>query len=75
MEKTNVPELFGSMVFDERVMRSRLSDDVYASLKKTIDENVRLDDAVADAVAEEMKNWALENGATHLLTGSNLLQV
>ncbi len=65
MEKTNVPELFGSMVFDERVMRSRLSDDVYASLKKTIDENVRLDDAVADAVAEEMKNWALENGATH----------
>ena len=65
MEKTNVPELFGSMVFDDRVMRARLSDDVYASLKKTIDENVRLDDAVADAVAEEMKNWALENGATH----------
>ena len=65
MEKTNVPELFGSMVFDDREMRARLSDDVYASLKKTIDENVRLDDAVADAVAEEMKNWALENGATH----------
>ena len=65
MEKTNVPELFGSMVFDERVMRSRLSDDVYAKLKKTIDENVRLDDEVADAVAEEMKNWAIENGATH----------
>ena len=65
MEKTNVPEMFGSMVFDDRVMRARLSDDVYASLKKTIDENVRLDDAVADAVAEEMKNWALENGATH----------
>ena len=37
MAKTNVPELFGSLVFDERVMRSRLSDDVYASLKKTID--------------------------------------
>ena len=46
-------------------MRSRLSDDVYASLKKTIDENVRLDEKVADAVAEEMKSWAIENGATH----------
>ncbi len=65
MAKTNVPELFGSLVFDERVMRARLSDDVYASLKKTIDQNVRLDEHVADAVAEEMKSWALENGATH----------
>ena len=65
MAKTNVPELFGSLVFDERVMRSRLSDDVYASLKKTIDENASLDEKVADAVAEEMKNWAIENGATH----------
>jgi glutamine synthetase len=65
MEKTNVPELFGSLVFDDRVMRARLSDDVYASLKKTIDENVSLDEKVADAVAEEMKNWAIENGATH----------
>ncbi|MCR5106423.1 MAG: glutamine synthetase III, partial [Eubacterium sp.] len=65
MAKTNVPELFGSLVFDERVMRSRLSDDVYASLKKTIDENARLDEHVADAVAEEMKSWAIENGATH----------
>ena len=65
MGKQNVPELFGSLVFDDRVMRSRLSDDVYASLRKTIDENVRLDNTVADAVAEEMKNWAAENGATH----------
>ncbi|MBQ8951916.1 MAG: glutamine synthetase III [Eubacterium sp.] len=65
MAKTNVPELFGSLVFDERVMRARLSDDVYASLKKTIDENVRLEEHVADAVAEEMKSWAIENGATH----------
>ena len=65
MENINVPELFGSLVFNDKVMRERLSDDVYASLKKTIDENVRLDEAVADAVAEEMKNWALENGATH----------
>ena len=65
MESRNIPELFGSLVFDDRVMKERLSEDVYASLKKTIDENVRLDDAVADAVAEEMKKWAIEKGATH----------
>ena len=65
MEKVNVPELFGSLVFDDRVMRARLSDKVYASLKKTIDENERLDNSVADAVATEMRNWAIENGATH----------
>ncbi len=60
-----IPELFGSLVFDDRVMKERLSADVYNSLKKTIDENVRLDDDVADAVAEEMKKWAIEKGATH----------
>ncbi len=65
MEKQNVPELFGSLVFDDRVMRARLSDDVYFSLRKTIDENVRLDTTVADAVASEMRDWAIENGATH----------
>ena len=65
MEKTNVPELFGSLVFDDREMRARLSKEVYASLRKTIDENVRLDEKVAEAVAEEMKEWAVEHGATH----------
>ncbi|MCR4839154.1 MAG: glutamine synthetase III [Eubacterium sp.] len=65
MEKTNVPELFGSLVFDDREMRARLSKEVYSSLRKTIDENVRLDEKVAEAVAEEMKEWAVENGATH----------
>ena len=65
MEKQNLPEMFGALVFDEKVMRARLSSKVYASLKKTIDENVRLDDDVAESVAEEMKNWAIENGATH----------
>ncbi len=65
MDKINVPEMFGTLVFNDKVMKARLSDEIYASLKKTIDENVRLDDAVADAVAEEMKNWAIENGATH----------
>ncbi|MCR5736935.1 MAG: glutamine synthetase III [Eubacterium sp.] len=65
MKTQNVPEMFGSLVFDDRVMRARLSEDIYSSLKKTIDENTRLDDKVADAVATEMKKWALENGATH----------
>ncbi len=65
MEKQNVPELYGSLVFNDKVMRARLSEDVYTSLRKTIDENVSLETNVADAVAEEMKNWAIENGATH----------
>ena len=65
MENTNIPELFGSLVFDDKVMRARLSEEVYSSLKKTMIENTRLDNRVADAVAEEMKNWAVENGATH----------
>ena len=65
MEKQNVPELFGSLVFDDRVMRARLSAEVYSSLKKTIDENAKLDVAVAEAVAAEMRDWAVEKGATH----------
>jgi glutamine synthetase len=65
MDKINVPELFGSKVFSDREMRTRLSEEIYTKLKRTIDENVRLDDDVAEAVAEKMKEWALENGATH----------
>ena len=65
MEKKNVPELFGSMVFDDRVMRSRLSAKVYRALRKTIDENAKLDVEVAEAVAMEMRDWAVEKGATH----------
>lgn len=60
-----VPEYFGSMVFDDRVMKARLSADVYYSLKKTIDEGEKLDLSVANAVAEAMKEWAVEKGATH----------
>ena len=63
--KQNIPELFGSMVFDDRVMRSRLSADVYESLRKTIEENAKLDTKVADVVAAEMRDWAVEKGATH----------
>ena len=65
MAKQNVPELFGSLVFDDRVMRARLSADVYESLRKTIDENAKLDEKVAEAVAKEMRDWAVEKGATH----------
>ena len=65
MEKQNVTELFGTMVFDDRVMRSRLSAEVYSSLKKTMDENAKLDESVADAVAAQMRDWAVEKGATH----------
>ena len=60
-----VSEQFGSMVFDDRVMRATLSAKVYASLKKTIDEGETLDIGVANAVAEAMKDWAVERGATH----------
>ena len=49
-----VPEFFGCKVFDDRVMRANLSDDVYASLKRTIDEGVQLDITVANAVATAM---------------------
>ena len=65
MKKQNVPELYGSMVFDDRVMRARLSSDVYQSLKRTMDENVKLEADVAEAVAAQMKDWAVEKGATH----------
>ena len=62
---TTVPEIFGSMVFDSRVMKARLSGDVYHSLKRTIQKGTRLDLSVANAVADAMKDWAVENGATH----------
>ncbi len=60
-----VPEYFGSLVFDDRVMKATLSAKVYASLKKTIDEGETLDIGVANAVADAMKDWALSKGATH----------
>lgn len=62
---SKVTEIFGSKVFDDRVMKSVLPAKVYQSLKKTIDENEDLDISVANAVAEAMKDWAVENGATH----------
>lgn len=63
MEK--VSEYFGSLVFDDRVMKANLSARVYRSLKKTIDEGAKLDISVANAVAAAMKDWAVAHGATH----------
>ena len=60
-----VTDYFGSMVFDDRVMKATLSAKVYASLKKTIDEGTELDIGVANAVASAMKDWAIAKGATH----------
>ena len=60
-----VSDYFGSLVFDDRVMKAKLSAKVYSSLKKTIDEGAKIDPAVADAVAGAMKEWAVEHGATH----------
>ncbi len=60
-----VSDYFGSLVFDDRVMKANLSADVYKSLKKTIDEGASLKTDVANAVAEAMKEWAVAHGATH----------
>ncbi|MBR4448870.1 MAG: glutamine synthetase III [Treponema sp.] len=61
----NVPELFGSMVFNDDVMRARLPKDTYKSLKRTIQQGSPLELDVANIVANAMKDWALEKGATH----------
>ena len=61
----SISEYFGSLVFDDRVMKATLSAKVYQSLKKTIDEGAKLDISVANAVAIAMKDWAVSNGATH----------
>ncbi len=61
----NIPELFGSLVFNDETMHARLPKDIYRSLKKTIGEGRELDINVANAVATAMKDWAIEKGATH----------
>ena len=61
----NVPELFGSMVFNEEVMRARLPREVCKSLLKTMEEGKEIDPSIADVVANAMKDWAIEKGATH----------
>jgi len=60
-----VNEYYGCLVFNDNVMKSRLSSDVYKSLKKTINDGKELDISVANSVAVAMKDWAIENGCTH----------
>lgn len=62
---STVSDYFGCLVFDDRVMKAKLSSKIYQSLKKTIDEGARLNNDVANAVAAAMRDWAVENGATH----------
>ena len=62
---TSVPELFGSMVFNDAVMHERLPKETYKALRKTIQDGKTLDIAVANVVANAMKDWAIEKGVTH----------
>src|SRR5690348_2629061 len=64
-KKTHVKDLFGSLVFSEDVMRTRLPKPIFKNIQKTIKTGAPLDPTVADAVAAAMKDWALEHGATH----------
>ena len=62
---TKVPEIFGSLVFNETVMKERLPKDVYKALQNTIKDGKPIDLKVANVVATAMKDWAIEHGATH----------
>ena len=63
--KKSVPELYGSLVFNDSVMRDKLPKDIYKALRKTIDNHTHLELDVANAVATAMKEWAVDLGATH----------
>ena len=65
IQMSNIPELFGSLVFNDTAMKARLPKDTYKALQKTREEGKPLEKHVANVVANAMKNWALENGATH----------
>ena len=62
---TNVPELFGSLVFNQTVMKEMLPPKTFSALKKTMEEGTPLDLEAANQIAEAMKNWAISKGATH----------
>ncbi len=65
MEKNSLTEIYGTKVFNDKTMKARLPRDVYSSLRKTINEGSQLDTETAKEVAKAMKDWAVENGATH----------
>ena len=62
---STIPEMYGSLVFTDKVMRDKLPHDIYKALKKTINDGAHLELDVANAVAIAMKEWAVDNGATH----------
>ena len=62
---TNVPELFGTLVFNDKVMKERLPKETYTALKQTVESGASLDPALANTIAAVMKDWAIEHGATH----------
>ena len=62
---TKIPELYASMCFNEQVMKERLPEDVYKSLKRTMEQGKSIDKEIANTVANAMKDWAIEKGATH----------
>ena len=62
---TNIPEIFGSIVFNDRVMRESLPKATYKALKKTVENGEPLDEGIANVVAAAMKDWAVKLGATH----------
>lgn len=64
-EAMNVAEIFGTRVFNDSVMKERLPKKIYADLKNTIEEGAELKPATAEVVANAMKDWAVEHGATH----------
>lgn len=65
MHMRHVPELFGSMVFGDHVMKERLPKETYKALKRTMENGRKLDPSIADVVANAMKDWAIEKGVTH----------
>ena len=64
-EKVNIPEIFGSMVFNDNAMRDHLPKAIYRKLRQIIDEGREMDPSIADDVAHAMKDWAIDHGATH----------
>lgn len=60
-----IDEYFGKLVFNDKIMKERLPEEVYLSLQKTVHQNIELDSKTATVIADAMKDWAIENGATH----------
>ena len=67
----NIPELFGSMVFNDKIMKERLPKDTYKSLHRTMELGKHLEPSVANVVANAMKDWAVEKAPPTLPTGSS----